>query len=196
MTDETLAPPIRVVRSEVVHEGIKFRVVRDIQLLPDGSLVPWESVVHGDLVLALPIDRDGAVYLLRQYRPQLERDGLEAIGGGRDGAPTPEEAMHRELREEAGITAALVSLGTAELGAATARCHEHLYLALVQEIGEPALEPFEQITIRGLERVPLAEAVRLAMSGAIVDVNSRLVVLMANEHLRTHPLATLFPGSG
>src|SRR5690349_19846931 len=98
MTDRQ---PIRIVRTEVVYANSRFTVVRDIQELPDGSIVPWESIVHRDSVLALPIDRERQVYLIRQFRPQVARETLEVIGGGLEDGDTPAEGMARELREEA-----------------------------------------------------------------------------------------------
>lgn len=181
-------PPVRIVRTEVVHAAEKFSVVRDVQALPDGTLLAWQSVVHRDSVLALPIDRDGQVYLVRQYRAQLGGETLEVVGGGVDDGHTPEEAMLRELAEEAGITATLLALGSGELGVSTVRCHEHFFLAVVEGIGAPRLEPYEQLTMRGVERMPLAHAVDRVMDGTVRDVNSRATILMGAEYVRRHGL--------
>ncbi|MDP8921462.1 MAG: NUDIX hydrolase [Chloroflexota bacterium] len=181
MTDR---PPIRIVRSDVLHEGAKLRVVRDLQELPDGTLVPWESVVYVDAVLALPIDADGTVYLVEQYRPQLGRRTIEVVGGGRDPDLTPEEAMRRELQEEAGIVARLVPLGTAELGASAIRCRAHLFLAHVEHIAAPEPEPFERLIGHVVRRAALAEAVELALDGTIQDAASRVLILMVAERVR------------
>jgi len=177
-------PPIRIVRTDTMHEGAKLRVVVDHQQLPDGTVVAWESVVHVDAVLALPIDADGGVYLVEQYRPQLGQRTVEVVGGGREHSMTPEEAMHRELLEEAGIVATLRSLGTAQLGASTIRCRAHLFLAHVEHVQPPEPEPFERLMGHRVLHMPLAEAVELAMGGAMVDSTSRLLVLLAAEHVR------------
>lgn len=180
--------PVRIVRTDVVHRAAKFTVVEDVQELPDGSRVSWQSVVFREAVLALPIDREGQVYLVRQFRAQLGGETLEVVGGGLEDGHTPAEAIRRELAEEAGIEAALIPLGAAELGVSTARCRQHLFLAVVERIGAPALEPFEEITIRGVERMPLSRAVDLVMDGTIRDVTSRTTILMAAEHVRRHGL--------
>ena len=168
----------------MLYEGAMMRVVRDHQQLPDGTVIPWESVIFVDSVLALPIDADGAVYLVEQYRPQLGRRTVEVVGGGRDPDLTPDEAMRRELLEEAGIVASLVSLGTAELGASALRCRAHLFLAWVEQLGAPDPEPFERLVGHRIRHATLAEAVDLVMDGTIRDAGSRLLILMAAEHLR------------
>lgn len=176
--------PVRIVRRDVVYAGPTFRVVRDLQELDDGTQLTWESVQHGAAVLALPIDARGTVYLLEQYRPQLARFPLEVIGGRLEDGEAPEDATRRELREEAGITARLVSLGEAELGVSTVVQHQHLFLAHVETLGESEPEDFERRTIRGLRTLTLGDAVGLAMSGGVTDTTSRALILMANEHLR------------
>ena len=181
MTDQ---PPIRIVRTEVVHRSEKLRVVRDLQALPDGTVVPWESVVYPDAVMALPIDADGTVYLVEQYRPQLGRRTVEAVGGGVEAGQSPEEAARRELLEEGGIAARLTSLGTAQLGASTMRCRVHLFLAHVEQVGATELEPFERLVGHRVRRVTLDEAVDLALDGTIQDASSRLVILVVAERLR------------
>jgi 8-oxo-dGTP pyrophosphatase MutT (NUDIX family) len=178
--------PIRILRTDVLYRGPKFALVRDYQMLPDGSEVSWDSTVHSESVLVLPMNADGSVYLIEQYRPALGRYSLEVVGGRRDDGLTPEEAAQRELLEEAGITARLVLLRTAEVGVSTIRCHEYLFLALVDSVGESQPEAFEQITMRGLRRLPLDEAVELVTSGEIRDVNSSALILLAREHLRRH----------
>ena len=194
MTDE---PPIRTVRTDVVHAGANLRLVRDVQELPDGTRIPWESVVCVDAVLALPIDGDGTVYLVEQYRPQLGRRTVEVVGGGRDPDLTPEEAMRGELLEEAGIQARLVSLGTAELGASAVRCRVHLFLAHVEQVGTPEPEPFERLVGHRVRRATLAEAVDAALDGTIQDAASRLLILMAAEQLwRAGARSDLTPGHG
>jgi ADP-ribose pyrophosphatase len=182
-------PPIRIVRTDVIHANSRFKIVRDTQELPDGSFIEWESVVHRDSVLALPVDQDRHAYVVRQFRPQMGRVTLEVIGGGLEDGYSPEEGMHRELREEAGIDARLISLGAADLGTATVRCREHLFLAVVERVGQASPEPFEQLTMVGVERLPLDRVLDLVMDGTISDANSRMTILMAVEHTRRHGLA-------
>jgi 8-oxo-dGTP pyrophosphatase MutT (NUDIX family) len=189
MTD---GPPIRVVHSETVYESSRFKVVRDTQAMPDGSEQIWESVIYRETVHAVPIDRDGHIFLVRQYRTQLQRETLEVVGGGVDGSHSPEQAIHAELLEEAGLTARLISLGESQLGVSTVRCRVHFFLAAIESIGERELEPFESFTMGGLERVSLEQAVEMVVGGAIIDVNSRLAIMLAAEHIRRHGLPGAF----
>lgn len=179
-------PPIRIVNSEALFRNSRFTVLRETQHFPDDSEHVWDSVVYLPSVHAVPIDADGAVVLIRQYRPQLARFTLEVVGGGVDSDQTPAEAIRRELLEEAGLTARLIPLGEAQLGVSTVRCQVHHFLAAIESIGERDLEPFERLTMRPLERVPFAQAIELVLNGDIIDVNSRLTIMLAAEHIRRH----------
>ena len=179
------APPVRTVRRETLSETPRFTVVRDYQQLPNGSLGTWESIVpHGEIILALPLDAEGFVYLVDIFRPLLGYYSLEVIGGGIEPGETPESAAARELVEETGIRARLTPLGMHELSTAMFPGRQHLFLAHVESFGEPELEPFEQHTIRGLRRLPLAEAVDLVLSGEIRGLSSVGLILKANEYVR------------
>lgn len=66
-----------------------------------------------EVVHVLPMDREGFVTLVRQFRPAIGREILEAPAGGIDPGETPEQAAHRELGEETGLrTDSLLHLGT------------------------------------------------------------------------------------
>ena len=55
----------------------------------------------------MPVDADGYVTLVRQYRPAVGRAMLEIPAGLLDSPDEPElEAAQRELREETGLIAA------------------------------------------------------------------------------------------
>lgn len=177
-------PPVRVVQRDVVHTSRAFYVRRDIQELADGSRHPWETVIFGGSARVLPVDRDGGVFLLRQYRPLIEQHSLEAVGGRVEEGESAEAAAHRELLEETGITAHLISLGVAELSTSAVRCQEHLFLAVVQSIGEARPDAFERRTLGPLQRIALDEAVTMVMRQEIVDLSSATLILMAAEYVR------------
>lgn len=183
--DDVRDHPVRRIGREVVFASPRFAVVRDVHQFPDGTQHPWHSITAAsDAVVVLPLDRDGYVYLLEAYRPQIERWTLEVIAGGCEAGERIDEAAARELHEEAGIRGRLTALGTHVLSTALFPMREHLFVADVEEIAEAAPEPFEQLTVRGLQRLRLDEAVDRVLSGEIASVGGALTVLKANELVR------------
>ena len=88
-----------------IYSGRIFRVTRDEILLPDGSRGIRELVhSHGGVVI-LPMDEQGNVTLVHQFRYAQDRILLEAVAGKLEAAEEPFSAAKRELKEETGFTA-------------------------------------------------------------------------------------------
>jgi ADP-ribose pyrophosphatase len=181
-------PPIRRVRRELVYDARRFRVVRDRQALPDGREVDWELALFSDAALALPFDGEGHVYLVEQYRPAADGLSLEVPSGVVEPGETPAAAAARELREELGMTARLVPLGSSGNGVATFVERLHFFIGRITARGEPQLDPFERLVFRGVRRLAVAEAVDLCLGGGILQTSSCAAILLAAEHVRRHGL--------
>lgn len=94
------------VDSETVFEGKLLHVRRDTVRLPDGKLATREYIVHPGAVLIVPVLPDGRLVVERQYRYPLGSVLIEFPAGKLDPGETPLATGRRELREEAGYTAA------------------------------------------------------------------------------------------
>jgi ADP-ribose pyrophosphatase len=70
--------------------------------LEDGREGKREVVEHRNAVTILPVDNEGRLVLVRQYRLPARAVLLEAPAGNMDEGETPEKTAHRELREETG----------------------------------------------------------------------------------------------
>ena len=109
--DDVEAPP-EVLTSRDVYEGkiIKLRV-DEIQL-SRGRKTTREVVQHPGAVVIVPLDSNGELVLVRQYRHAIRRYLLELPAGGLEPGEEPLATAQRELREEVGLEAATwTSLG-------------------------------------------------------------------------------------
>ena len=156
--------------SKVVFNGqvVKLRV-DDIKL-PDGRQTSREVVERGDCVAVIPIDADGNVLLVKQFRRPVEKDLLEIPAGGIDPGEETEATVRREMREETGYLPKKVE----RLGgfyASPGFCTEYMHLYLAYDLVPDRLYAEDTDSIE-LVRVPLSEVAGLIASGDICDAKS------------------------
>jgi ADP-ribose pyrophosphatase len=90
---------------EVVHRGRKVQVVLDTTVLPDGTTIRRDMIIHPGAVVILPLVDADHVCLLRNHRFIIDETLWELPAGTLEPAEPPDHAAVRELAEETGYTA-------------------------------------------------------------------------------------------
>ena len=162
-------------------DGRIFSVRVDTVELPSGRRTIREVAEHSDAVCMIPIDDDGNVLLVRQFRKPTESSLLEAPAGGVESGEVSEETVLRELQEEVGYTAAslrhLASFWVAP-GWATERMHAYLATGLTPS--KLAADDDENIQV---VRIPFDEALAMIRTGEIHDGKTIASLLLAQPLL-------------
>ena len=91
-------------------KGRVFTVTSDRVALPNGRTVTLDVVRHRGSVVLLPMEDDGRVVLVRQYRYALDRWIWELPAGSLDAGEAPADAAARECHEEIGLLPGRVTL--------------------------------------------------------------------------------------
>jgi ADP-ribose pyrophosphatase len=84
-------------------KGRIFTVTVDRVTIPNGRTVTLEMVRHPGSVVLIPMQDDGRVVLIRQYRYALDRWIWELPAGSLDRGEDPAAAAARECEEEIGL---------------------------------------------------------------------------------------------
>lgn len=118
----------------------------------------------------IPLDADGHTWLVGQYRYCLNQYSWEIPMGGSPHAAPVLESAKRELQEETGLSARrweqILFVHTSN---SVTDEEGYVFTAEDLEEGEPEFESTEKIEIR---RLPVRDAVRMAMGGEITDALS------------------------
>ena len=160
-----------------IFQGRIIDVRVDTVRLQNGRESTREIVEHAPSICVVPVDADGNVIMVRQYRKPADDFLLEVPAGGIESGETPAAAAHRELQEEIGHAAAnLVPLTAFWL--APGWCTEYMYAFLATELTPATLESDDDEFIDVI-RIPLESAPEEIARGAIQDAKSVASLLLA-----------------
>lgn len=149
----------------------------DTVRMPNGRLATREIAEHSPCVCVVPIDRDGNVVMVKQYRKAAESELLEVVAGGVEDGETPEETVLRELQEEAGFTAGSIKrLSSAWV--APGWCTEFMHIYLATDLRPSSLPPDSDENI-SVVTVPFHTVPDLIASRTIQDLKSIASLLLA-----------------
>jgi 8-oxo-dGTP pyrophosphatase MutT (NUDIX family) len=174
--------PYTIKSSRSLHkdEWIELRVDEVIRPNGEPGLYATARMVPG--VAVLPLDAEGFVYLVRQFRYGVGKESVEAVAGAVEGGEAAEDAARRELREELGIEAAeFVALGLVDAVTAQADSPSQVFLARGLSFAEEGPDGTERLEPL---KVSFEEAVRMVMDGRITQAVTAVLVLKADLFLR------------
>ncbi|KAA9150451.1 NUDIX hydrolase [Amycolatopsis acidicola] len=161
-----------VVSSRDVHLGRVVGLRIDDVRMPGGTVAKREVVEHLGAVAIAAVDEDGAVTLIHQYRHPLGRRIWELPAGLLDEiGEEPVEAAKRELVEEAGLTASSWET-LVDVAASPGFTDEVVRVFLARglsEVDRTDLGHDDEEADLVVHKVPLAEAVRMALAGELVN---------------------------
>jgi ADP-ribose pyrophosphatase len=172
----------RLLARDEKFNGKIIRVSVDEVRLPNGNVAAMEMVRHVGAAAVVPLDANGDVLLVRQYRYAAGGWLLEIPAGKLEPGEPPEDCAVREVEEEVGVRPEDVRpLGW--IWTAPGFTDEKIRLYLATGL-KPARQALENDEVLSVVRVPLERAVGMALSGEISDAKSVAGLLRAKRALR------------
>lgn len=171
-----------LLQSEILLKGRAFTIRRDTLKTPDERVTKFDIIEHHGSVVIIPVDKDGNLLLVRQYRHATRGELLELPAGTlEDSHEDPQHCAAREIREETGFAAGkLTRLG--EFYLAPGYSTEFMVVFLATDLHHDPLEA-DADEFLSLVRLPLQDAIRKAESGEIPDAKSLAALFLARPHL-------------
>lgn len=174
-------PSFELLKTETLLQGRAFKIRRDTLKTPDGRETKFDIVEHGGSVVIVPVDADGNILFVRQYRHAAGMDMLELPAGTRDGNEPFEDCAAREIREETGMEAGkLIHVGSFYL--APGYSTEYMGVFFATDLKHNPLEADDDEFL-SVEKIPVKDALRMAEKGEMPDAKSLAALLMARSYL-------------
>ena len=173
--------PFEFIKSEILLQGRNFKVRRDTLKTPDGHETNLEILEHGGSVVLVPLDDDGNILFVRQYRHAAGLDLLELPAGTREEEEPYEDCAAREIREETGMQAGnLQKVG--EFYLAPGYSSEFMAVFLATDLKHNPLKADDDEFLQ-VEKVPIREVTAMFERGDVPDSKSLAAWLLAKPYL-------------
>lgn len=164
-----------MLESKEIFNGRVIRVTLDKVQLEDGTTSTREVVHHHGGACVLPVDTDGNVTMVRQFRYALGEELWELPAGKLEAGEDPFEAAKRELSEECGLTADTYT----ELGVVYPTVgydSERIYLWAAEGLHAVG-QHLDAGEFLDVVKMPFAQALGLVMDGTIKDSKTQVALL-------------------
>jgi len=166
-------PDIETLSTRIVYENRWMRVREDAVRFRDGSPGIYGVVEKVDFAVVAPLDSDGRLHLVEQYRYPIGRRAWEFPQGAWEDKPgaDPLALARGELREETGLDAGeIVHVGFLHQAYGYATQGYNIYVARDLRRAEAARETSEQDLVT--RAFPVAEVLDMVTNGAITDADT------------------------
>jgi len=175
--------PWKIKKSEEKYKNPWMKVREDKVIRPDGKEGIYGVVEMLNGACILPLDDDGYVYLINQFRYTIGKNSIEVAGGSVNKGEEVLETAKRELKEEAGITAdKWTFLGTIYPITTAVKISSDLYLARKLQFIKAIPEGTEKIKVL---KVKLEQALEMVMDNRINHGPSCVLILKAYGYLKS-----------
>lgn len=165
-----------------IYRGRMFALRQERVRYPDGREASFDIVTHGGAVTILPLDGDGNIWFVRQYRQGVRGLLLELPAGTLEAGEDPQVCAGRETQEEIGMAAGkLQPLGTCFLAPGYSTEFMHFFLATDLQ---PNPLPQDENEYLVIEKIPAAQALEMVTAGEIQDAKTLAGLLLGLAYLR------------
>jgi ADP-ribose pyrophosphatase len=174
-------------RSEIGYHGRAFTVRKDTLKLPDGRETIYDIIDHPGAVAIIPVDKDGNIYFVRQFRPATGEVLLELPAGTLEKGEDPLDCAAREIQEETGFAArTFTPLGAVWLAPGYSTEYLHFFLATDLYPSRMNADEDEFISV---DEISYGKAVEMARSGLIKDGKSLAGLFLLGDKMQEHNLS-------
>lgn len=171
---------VKKIGQKEIYKGKRVHLVTEQLLFPDGTQSEWELIIHPGASAIIPIDDEGKIIMVRQYRNAADTYTLEIPAGTLDSPnEDPLNCAKRELEEETGYRSDNVEF-LFNFYSAIGICNELINIYVAKNLIE-SKQNLDEDEFVELERYTLDELVNMILSGVIKDNKTISSILVYKE---------------
>ncbi len=152
---------------ELIHKGAIVEFYKDKMQLDDGSVHDWDFIKHPGAAAVVPVDADGNIIMVRQFRNALGRYTIELPAGGKNPDEDFKTCAIRELEEETGYKAGKCEL-LCDIFTTVALMDERIPIYLATDLIK-AKQHLDEDEFLNVEKHSLDELVQMIFEGKLQD---------------------------
>lgn len=157
--------------TKTIHKWKQIALVEKDVELPTGQTITHTTILHPGAAVILPINDNGEIVLVNQFRPSLNKWLLELPAGTREGNEDPLSCAQRELEEETGFSAqTLTSLG--QVTPLAGFCDEIQYLFVAKQLTKTNRYQCDEDEVIEVVTLSLTQLEEKIIDGTITDAKT------------------------
>lgn len=163
------------IKRTLVHKGHIIDMYTDTMQLPNGKQADWDFIGHKGAAAIVPIDENGKIIMVRQYRNAIEKYSLEIPAGGLNTGEDMKTCAARELEEETGYRSEHIE-HLIDLYTTVAFCSEKIGIYYTKDL-IPSRQNLDEDEFVTIERYTLSELTQMIFNGDIEDAKTISAIL-------------------
>lgn len=166
----------KIISFRTTYQARAFSIEKVNLQLPNGKLAEYDRLRHNGAVTIIPVDDQGSVYFVRQFRVGADVDLLELPAGTLGSREDPLECARREVREETGMSAEKITL-LGDFFLAPGYSSEHMYVYMAEQLAEDPL-PGDEDEFLEVVKIPWDEVTRMIAANQVKDGKTLAALLL------------------
>ncbi|MFA7572794.1 MAG: NUDIX hydrolase [Lutispora sp.] len=166
----------KTMNRKTIYSGKVITLDVETVLLPNNKVASREIVRHPGAVAILPIDDQGNIYFVKQFRKAIEHELLEIPAGKLEKGEEPSQCALRELQEEIGFTSIKLTFIT-QIYTSPGFADEKIYIFKAENLVKSELVKDEDEFIN-IYRYRPDEAFNMIKNGKIRDAKTIAALLL------------------
>jgi len=172
---------VETISTRTVYAGHILTLRLDQVRLSNGNPHTYEVIDHRDAVTIVPIDGQGQIWFVRQYRHPAGKVLLELPAGVAEAGEDVLVSAQRELREEIGMQAGQMEK-VGGFWMAPGYTTEYMHVFIARQLAANPLPGDEDESIQ-VERIPIVQALAMAENAQLEDAKSLVALMWARQRL-------------